>query len=84
MQKYPRLSSVNTVHGLAQPIQSLSLTELPREIHKRGSHTGTQTGFWPQIWLSPALAGHDIGLIGKAGMPTQFDPGSLWCETRTH
>lgn len=71
------LKRVNTVHGLAQPIQSLSLTELPREIHKKGDHTpGHKPDSAPQIWLSPALAGHDIGLISEAGMPAIADPGS--------
>jgi 16S rRNA (cytidine1402-2'-O)-methyltransferase len=71
------LKRVNAVVPLAQPVQQLSLTELPREIHKKGDHDPQQqTGSDVHIWLKPALNGQDIGLVSEAGMPAIADPGS--------
>ena len=67
------LKRVNEVHPLAQPIQAIELKELPREVHKKGDHTG---GFDARPLLAPALAGHDVGLVSEAGMPAIADPGS--------
>ena len=58
---------------LKQAVQALSITELPREVHKKGDHTGN---FDAKPLLKAALAGHDMGLISEAGMPAIADPGS--------
>jgi 16S rRNA (cytidine1402-2'-O)-methyltransferase len=49
------------------------LTELPREVHKRGDHDGL---FDARHLLQPALDGNDVGLVSEAGMPAIADPGS--------
>jgi 16S rRNA (cytidine1402-2'-O)-methyltransferase len=67
------LKRVGAVHPLAQPLQSLSIVELPREVHKKGDHAG---GFDARPLLAPAFEGHDVGLVSEAGMPAVADPGS--------
>ena len=67
------LKRVNTSHPLAHTLQSLALQELPREVHKKGDHTGN---FDARPLLEPALQGHDMGLVSEAGMPAIADPGS--------
>ncbi len=67
------LKRVNESHPLSQPIQALQITELPREVHKKGDHAG---GFDARPLLAAALQGHDVGLVSEAGMPAIADPGS--------
>jgi 16S rRNA (cytidine1402-2'-O)-methyltransferase len=67
------LKRVNDITPLCQPIQALSLVELPREVHKKGDHNGN---FDARTLLQPALDGLDIGLVSEAGMPAIADPGS--------
>lgn len=67
------LKRVDALLPLAQPLQSLTLTELPREVHKKGDHQG---GFDARPLLAAATLGHDIGLVSEAGMPAIADPGS--------
>ncbi len=67
------LKRVNHVVALCQPLQSMQITELPREVHKKGDHTGN---FDARPLLAPALQGHDMGLGSEAGMPAVADPGS--------
>jgi 16S rRNA (cytidine1402-2'-O)-methyltransferase len=67
------LKRVEATHPLAQPLQSLVIQELPREVHKKGDHAG---GFDARPLLAAALQGHDIGLVSEAGMPAVADPGS--------
>lgn len=67
------LKRVAEIHPLCVPIQSMQLTELPREVHKKGDHLGT---FDARPLLQSALAGHDMGLVSEAGMPAVADPGS--------
>ena len=67
------LKRVGEVTALAQPIQALQIQELPREVHKKGDHTGN---FDARPLLKAALAGHDMGLVSEAGMPAIADPGS--------
>jgi 16S rRNA (cytidine1402-2'-O)-methyltransferase len=55
------------------PVQAIQLTELPREIHKKGDHHGN---FDAGHLLAPALQGHDMALVSEAGMPAVADPGS--------
>lgn len=71
------LKRVNALTPLAQPIQSLQITELPREVHKKGDHAGANsTPFDARPLLASALQGMDIGLASEAGMPAIADPGS--------
>lgn len=67
------LKRVNDSYPLRQPIQALQITELPREVHKKGDHGG---GFDARPLLAAALQGHDVGLVSEAGMPAIADPGS--------
>ena len=67
------LKRVGEVVSLRQPIQALQIQELPREVHKKGDHTGN---FDARPLLKSALDGHDIGLVSEAGMPAIADPGS--------
>ncbi len=67
------LKRVNDITPLSGPLQALQIQELPREVHKKGDHTGQ---FDARHLLAPALAGHDVGLVSEAGMPAVADPGS--------
>ena len=67
------LKRVDALVPLAQPLQSLALTELPRHVHKKGDHRGE---FDARPLLAPALQGIDIGLVCEAGMPAIADPGA--------
>lgn len=70
------LKRVDALQPLAQPVQALHITELPRAVHKKGDHgPGGAQADAPAL-LAPALQGHDIGLISEAGMPAVADPGS--------
>lgn len=71
------LKRVALSHPLAAPLQSQHITELPRQIHKKGDHAPDQADeAAARILLAPALAGHDVGLVSEAGMPAIADPGS--------
>lgn len=67
------LKRVGDVVLLSQPVQALQIQELPREVHKKGDHTGN---FDARPLLKAALDGHNIGLLSEAGMPAIADPGS--------
>lgn len=67
------LKRVDAHVALANTIQENTITELPREVHKKGDHTGE---FDAKPMLKAALAGHDVGLVSEAGMPAVADPGS--------
>jgi 16S rRNA (cytidine1402-2'-O)-methyltransferase len=68
------LKRIDELHPLAVPMREQLMTELPREVHKKGDH---QTGsFDAKPLLAPALQGHDMGLLSEAGMPAIADPGS--------
>ncbi len=67
------LKRVNDIVPLCQPIQAMSLVELPREVHKKGDHNGN---FDARALLQPAIQGLPIGLVSEAGMPAVADPGS--------
>ncbi len=71
------LKRVDALHPLAAPLQEQTITELPREVHKKGDHGGKgSAAFDARPLLAAALAGHDIGLVSEAGMPAVADPGS--------
>jgi len=67
------LKRVGDSFPLCEPLQSMLLQELPREVHKRGDHQG---GFDAKPLLQAALQGHHVGLVSEAGMPAVADPGS--------
>ena len=69
------LKRVDALVPLAQPIQTQQITELPRELHKKGDHAGAAR-FDARPLLAPALQGQDVGLVSEAGMPAVADPGS--------
>lgn len=71
------LKRVDALHPLALPLQEQTITELPREVHKKGDHGGKGSAvFDARPLLAAALAGHNIGLVSEAGMPAVADPGS--------
>ncbi|MFT3718006.1 SAM-dependent methyltransferase [Pseudorhodoferax sp.] len=67
------LKRIDAVVPLATPLQQQVLTELPREVHKKGDHG---PGFDAAPLLAAALQGQDVGLVSEAGMPAVADPGS--------
>lgn len=71
------LKRVEAVHPLAASLQAQHITELPRAAHKKGDHAPQADGdAQARALLTPALQGHDIGLVSEAGMPAIADPGS--------
>jgi 16S rRNA (cytidine1402-2'-O)-methyltransferase len=66
------LKRVDGVVPLVQPVQSLSIVELPRL--PKGRAAAAAPDLSPL--LAPALQGHDIGLISEAGLPAVADPGA--------
>lgn len=67
------LKRVDAVVPLAQPLQAIQITELPRP--RKGSREPVPAAEWLAL-LAPALAGHDLGLISEAGLPAVADPGA--------
>lgn len=67
------LKRVDALQPLSQPVQALQIQELPREVHKKGDHSGH---FDARPLLIPAIEGRDMGLASEAGMPAVADPGS--------
>lgn len=66
------LKRVDALTPLAQPLQALSIVELPRP--PKGANPSPPADWRPL--LAPALQGHDIGLISEAGLPAVADPGA--------
>ncbi|MGE5866611.1 MAG: SAM-dependent methyltransferase [Rhizobacter sp.] len=67
------LKRVDAIVPLAQPLQALSIVELPRPA--KGGRAPAATPDLKPL-LQPALDGHDIGLISEAGLPAIADPGA--------
>jgi len=67
------LKRIDACAPLKANIQTQTITELPRQVHKKGDHLG---GFDTKPLLASALAGEDLGLVSEAGMPAVADPGS--------
>jgi len=67
------LKRIGELMPLSQPVQALTITELPREVHKKGDHTGN---FDARPMLVAAMEGRHMGLVSEAGMPAIADPGS--------
>jgi 16S rRNA (cytidine1402-2'-O)-methyltransferase len=81
------LNRISQHQPLGCALQEMTITELPREVHKKGDHdslaasnrTGKGAAAAPsnaEALLDKALQGFDIGLISEAGMPAIADPGS--------
>lgn len=68
------LKRAGDLQPLALPLQQQRITELPREVHKKGDHG--PGAFDAKPLLQAALQGEDVGLISEAGMPAVADPGS--------
>lgn len=68
------LKRIDAQTPLAQPLQSLQITELPRP--RKGDAGGqVPAAAWHEL-LTPALAGQDLGLLSDAGLPAVADPGA--------
>ena len=70
------LKRVDAVVPLAQPIQQLQISEIPREWHKKGDHHMPPDMATAKKLLAAALQGQDMALSSEAGMPAVADPGS--------
>lgn len=68
------LKRVGEVVPLAQPLQGLAITELPRP-RKGAPADDTDARAWEAL-LAPALAGQALGLLSDAGLPAVADPGA--------
>ena len=68
------LKRVGEIHPLAQPLQALSMEELPRP-RKGDPGAAILPAAWREL-LAPALAGQDVGLLSDAGLPAVADPGA--------
>jgi 16S rRNA (cytidine1402-2'-O)-methyltransferase len=66
------LKRVEAVVPLVQPLQALSILELPRP--NKGAKNAAPVDM--RALLAPALQGHDVGLISEAGLPAVADPGA--------
>lgn len=67
------LKRVGDVVPISAPLQDLSIVELPRPA--RGKNAAPAVADLSTL-LSPALSGHDIGLLSEAGLPALADPGT--------
>ena len=67
------LKRIDAIYPLSFPIQSQTIVELPRQVHKKGDHLGAYDA---KPLLNTALQGQNIGLVSEAGMPAVADPGS--------
>ena len=67
------LKRVDRLVPLAQPLQQVQITELPRPA-KGGGKPAAPPDLRPL--LAPALDGHDVGLLSEAGLPAVADPGA--------
>ncbi len=67
------LKRIDLELALKTPLQAQTITELPRQVHKKGD---LKAGGDMRPLLQAALQGHDIGLLSEAGMPAVADPGS--------
>ena len=72
------LKRVDKLVPLAQPLQQIQITELPRPAKGNGDGSGRKPPTAPDLrpLLAAALAGHDVGLLSEAGLPGVADPGA--------
>lgn len=69
------LKRVDARVPLAQPLQAIAITELPRPPKGGGTAPPPSPAALAPL-LAPALDGHDLGLISEAGLPAVADPGA--------
>ena len=69
------LKRVQAVQPLDLPLQEIDIRELPRPAKGGAGASAPSETAWREL-LSPALGGHDIGLISEAGLPAVADPGA--------
>lgn len=67
------LKRIAETHPLRSTLQTQVISELPRQVHKKGDHVA---GVDTSGLLAAALQGHHMGLLSEAGMPAVADPGS--------
>ncbi|HJV62136.1 MAG TPA: SAM-dependent methyltransferase [Albitalea sp.] len=67
------LKRVDALAPLQQPLQAVQIVELPRPA--KGAKPGLPAPDLTPL-LTPALQGHDMGLISEAGLPAIADPGA--------
>lgn len=77
------LKRVDQLSPLSQPLQALSIQELPRPPKggkggkaDKGTDAGNPRAELAAL-LAPAKAGQDVGLISEAGLPGVADPGAV-------
>lgn len=71
------LKRIDAIYPLAAQLQQQQITELPRDVHKKGDHGDKgSASFDARPLLAAALGGQNIGLVSEAGMPAVADPGS--------
>ena len=73
------IKRVGEMHALALPLQQHTITELPREVHKKGDHGGTFDAkplLKAAVVQAIATGATQIALVSEAGMPAVADPGS--------
>ena len=75
------LKRVDKLVPLAQPLQQIKITELPRPT--KGNGAGRSAAAAPDLrpLLAAALTGHDVGLLSEAGLPGVADPGAALVQT---
>ena len=66
------LKRIDAVVPLAQPLQTLSIVELPRQ--QKGTRAVPVADL--TALLAPTMQGVDLGLISEAGLPAVADPGA--------
>ena len=66
------LKRVDAIVPLVQPLQALSVVELPRPA--KGAKHAVPADL--AALLAPVLTGHDLGLVSEAGLPAVADPGA--------
>lgn len=76
------LKRVALMHPLAMALQAVQIVEMPRPPKGRptpGAQGGPAGQAVDDAWaalLTPALAGHDLGVLSEAGLPGVADPGA--------
>ena len=70
------LKRVDQLVPLAQPLQLIQISELPRPAKGGGAAKASAAAVDLKPLLAAALAGHDIGLLSEAGLPAVADPGA--------
>ena len=74
------LKRIDAVVPLAQPLQAIQITELPRP-RKGGGPSVSAPDFKPL--LAPALAGHDLSWSAKLGCRPSPTPALRWSPPPT-